>query len=155
MTIRSSLALVVTGALAMTVAVAEPVRVEDFSWLVGHWRGEGFGGIIEEMWAPAAGGAMMGMFRHLKDGEPVFYELVLITKEKDELVMKVKHFTREFVAWEDKPDYVTFQLVEASAQEAHFKGLSIQRSGDTLEMALTLHGKDGVRVEKLVFQRVE
>ena len=47
-------------------AQSPAAKIEDISWLTGHWSGSGLGGAAEDLIAPAAGGEMMGMFRHLK-----------------------------------------------------------------------------------------
>ena len=36
--------------------------LEVISWMEGHWKGEAFGGITEEIWSPALGGSMMFSF---------------------------------------------------------------------------------------------
>lgn len=55
-------------------------NIANYEWLVGDWIGDGFGGVSEESWAPAVDGTMMGMYRHHKDGEIVFYEFLLLDK---------------------------------------------------------------------------
>ena len=46
------------------------------SWLEGHWRGDGFGGVCEEIWGPVLGETRMGMFRLVRDDKIVFYEFI-------------------------------------------------------------------------------
>ena len=36
-----------------------------------------------------------------------FYELMLLAEEEGSLVLKVKHFSADFTAWEDKEDYLS------------------------------------------------
>ena len=40
-------------------AVPPPARIEDISWLQGHWIGQGLGGTAEDVISPAADGQMM------------------------------------------------------------------------------------------------
>ena len=58
-------------------------------WLVGRWVGNALGGEVEEVWSAPAGGAMMGMYRLVKDGAPVFYELLTIVEDNGSLVMRL------------------------------------------------------------------
>lgn len=131
--------------------------VEDFSWLAGHWLGEGLGGTVEEVWAPPLGGQMLGMFRLIREGKPVFEELMLITTQEGVVTLKVKHFTPEFVGWESKEEAVDFKLERLRNREAFFKGLVIRRpQDDSLEITVTIRHKDGsVRDEPFRFTRYE
>src|SRR5687768_11650964 len=47
------------------------------AWLRGAWEGEGLGGVSEEIWSEPRGGVMMGMYRSLKQDQPVFYEFLM------------------------------------------------------------------------------
>src|SRR5436190_19333601 len=69
-----------------------PATLASVAWLQGHWEGEGLGGVSEELWSPAAGGVMMGMYRLLKDGKPTFYEFLMLVEENGTFAMKLKHF---------------------------------------------------------------
>jgi len=51
--------------------------IADMAWLAGHWIGGGLGGLTEEVWSPPRNGVMMGMFRLVRDGKPIFYELLI------------------------------------------------------------------------------
>lgn len=133
---------------------ASDADIEEFAWLAGHWRGEGFGGVIEEIWSEPLGGTMMGMFRLVKDDEVEFYELIVIGEDEEGISMKVKHFSRDFVAWEDKKGAIRFDLESVEFDEAQFSGLQIKRDGDSLEIRLRMSSKDGKsRWETLSFQR--
>ena len=37
--------------------------LENLNWMVGHWQGEAFGGVCEEIWSPPSGGSMTGTFK--------------------------------------------------------------------------------------------
>lgn len=131
-------------------------RLDDLAWLAGHWRGQGFGGIVEEVWTPPLAGSMLGLFRHIKDGKLVFQEIVMLAEEDGALVMKVKHFTPEFVAWESKEDSVRFPLERLGEREAFFNGLTLQSPDEgTLIIKIRIRYKEeGVtREETLSFQR--
>jgi len=135
-------------AVAEDPAAVTPVRddaptVEDFGWMAGHWRGEGLGGTCEEVWTGPLGGSMVGLFRLIRDGELVFSEHMMLARDADGIVLKVKHFTPAFVAWEDKEGAVRFRLEELRPGEAVFKGLRIRRSGEDLEIVIRLKDASG------------
>ncbi len=137
-------------------AAASAPQVSDLAWLAGHWRGEGFGGIVEEVWTPPLAGSMLGLFRHIKDGKLIFQEIVMLTQEEGVVTMKVKHFTPEFVSWESKQEVVNFRLERLGKREAFFGGLTLQSpDADTLIIKIRLHyKKEGVtREETLSFKR--
>ncbi len=69
------------------------------SWLTGQWVRRDAGGLAEEHWSTPAGGAMMGMFRLVKKGKVVFYELLTITKEGGQLVLRIRHLDTRLMPW--------------------------------------------------------
>ncbi len=130
---------------------SEPASIEDVAWLAGNWKGEGFGGIIEEAWAPPLGGTMMGMFRLVNDDKVNFYELMVLEESEGSLVLRVKHFTSEFEAWEEKEESIAFRLVRLGDKQAFFSGLTIHRiDEETLLTYLVMHSRDGKVSEKLL-----
>ena len=68
--------------------------------------------------------------------------------------MKVKHFSADFTAWEDKADYVDFRFVKSEENEVHFSGISFYRiDDDTVHGYIVFRNGDDVREEKLVYRR--
>ena len=133
-------------------------RIADLSWLVGRWTGEGLGGQIDEVWSEAAGGSMVGYFRLVRAGKPVFYEILTIIENEGSLEMRLKHVNADMTGWEEKNDFVTFKLVKHDASGAYFNGLTFKRVGpDVMEGYLALRNRtDGtVREEKFVYRRAK
>ena len=114
----------------------------DAAWLAGRWVGEGLGGKVEETWAPAAGGQMVGHFQLVKAGKPVFYEIMLLDAGRAGSA-RVKHFNPDFTAWEDKAVWHSFEPV-ASSRPAEFKGLALG-AGDRLTVTITSAARTGSR----------
>lgn len=129
-------------------------RIEDLSWLVGQWTGQGLGGSVEDIIAPASGGQMMGMFRHSKaDGSVNFYEFYMFAEKDGSLTQRLKHFSPMLDGWEEKDEFVEFPLLAIEKQAAYFDGLSYRLNEDGSLMV-------GVRIEKdriavFEYQRVE
>ncbi len=130
-------------------SVRPAASIEDMAWLAGSWEGEAFGGRFEEVWSEPSGGTMMGMFKLLQDGEPAFYELQLIVEEEGSLTWQVKHFNPDFEAWEEKPDYVSFRLVEITRDAAYFSGMTLKKiDADSLQVFLAMgHGDEAHEAE--------
>ena len=164
------LAVVLTGAFATIGAAAEPrtehtfqlakgekrpaATIEDAGWLAGSWTGTAFGQRFEEVWNPPSAGTMVGCFKLFGDEGVEFYELLLLSVEEGSLSLKVKHFTPEFTAWEEKADYVHFRLVGVGSGVVHFSGLSFyQVSDDEMHAYIAMHNQDKVWEEKLVYRR--
>ena len=128
--------------------------LDDVSWLVGNWSGEAFGQTFEEHWNPPTAGSMIGFFKLMDDGEVSFYELLLLVEEEGSLSLKVKHFSRDFVAWEDKQDYVDFRFVKSEQNAVHFSGISFYREDeDNMHAYIVFRDGDEIREEKLVYHR--
>lgn len=128
--------------------------LDDVSWMVGNWSGEAFGNTFEEGWNPPSAGSMIGFFKLMDGDDVVFYELLLLVEEEGSLSLKVKHFSADFTAWEDKADYVDFRFVKSEENEVHFSGISFYRiDDDTMHGYIVFRNGDDVREEKLVYRR--
>lgn len=122
-------------------------NINDYSWLVGSWEGDGFGGISHETWEKPVNGTMMGMYRHInKDGELVFYEFLLL----DETGIRLKHFNPDLTGWEEKDDMTTFEMISYTADKIELKGLTFERKSDS-EMVITLRMTQGGESRTEVF----
>lgn len=106
---------------------ATKATMEDVAWIAGHWHGKGLGGSFEETWNPPMGGEMIGMFKHVKDGKVNFYELLNIVQKDQTLLLRLKHFSNEFVGWEEKDESVEFPLIKVTESTAEFDGLVFRR----------------------------
>jgi hypothetical protein len=110
----------------------------ELSWLVGRWQGEAFGGQVEETWFPPAGGAMVGVFRLVKDGEVQLYELY--TLDGEDLTVRLKHFDAALVGWEERERVVEFPFRGAAARQITFEGLRFALLPDGRLQAVVLVG---------------
>ena len=104
--------------------------LEDIEWLAGHWHGEAFGGITEEIWSKPLGGSMMGSFKLIVDGQVSFYEFMTITQENKSLLLRIKHFDWELIGWEENDDNKGAKLVDIQKNHVFFDGLSIKKIND-------------------------
>jgi Domain of unknown function (DUF6265) len=134
--------LSVVAALATAAPDSQPVRIDSVAWLAGSWKGEAFGGEVEEIWSRPAAGMMMGMFRLLDKGKVAFSEFEQIVEQDNSLVFKVKHFTPAFVGWEEKEKAVEFRLLSAQENELQFDGLTLVKiDADTCKHIIKLKDK--------------
>jgi hypothetical protein len=136
-------------------AKSPPATIADMAWLAGHWTGPALGGTSDEIWSPPAHGTMMGMYRLLRDGKPVFYELLTLIEEGGTLMLRLKHFHPNLVGWEEKDKSVSFPLVKKEPGSVHFEGMSFHPRGDELVVYLAIGQKDGsAREETFTYRRV-
>jgi hypothetical protein len=139
---------------AACAAQARAATIDDAAWLAGRWVGEGFGGQMEESWAPPVGGQMIGHFRHWRDGRPQFYEFMVMDVVEGGVRMRLKHFNPDYTAWEDRETWTTFEPVSVSPNELAFNGLVIRREGeDRIIMTIRIRRGDTVSEDTLHFQR--
>lgn len=131
-------------------------NISQIAWLAGHWQGEAFGGKTEEMWSAPKGGAMMGSFRLVADGNVKFYELQVIREVDETLELNLKHFNADMTGWEEKEKVVTFKLVKIEEGKVFFDGFTIERvSDDEINMYVVIGHKDGSTEEtKFNYKRV-
>jgi hypothetical protein len=110
-------------------------NISDYTWLVGSWTGDGFGGISHETWAEPVNGTMMGMYRHISKGEVAFYEFMLL----DENGIQLKHFNPDLTGWEEKDDMMKFNMIQSSKNKIEMEGLTYERKSDTeIEIRLVM-----------------
>ena len=136
-------------------ALSPPATLADAAWLEGHWVGTGLGADAEEVWLGPAGGAMAGMFRLLSQGEVQFYEIWALVEEEGSLVLRLKHFDRGMVAWEEREEMVVFPLVALDEKTLWFDGLTMKRDGpDALTVWVAMERADGTVTEgEFVYRR--
>ena len=134
---------------ATEAASAEASRpsasIEDAAFLVGDWEAEALGGITDESWSPARGGAMMGMFRLVHGENVAFYELFVLKEEAGSLLIQLKHFDgASFHGWEERDEMVEFPLARVAEDALYFDGISYRLTGpDSLTTVVTLDSGDG------------
>jgi uncharacterized protein YciI/ketosteroid isomerase-like protein len=129
--------------------------IHDLNWLTGRWSGEGFGGWLEEIWSPPAGGQMLATFRMLENGKPVFSEICQIMEEGGTLTYKVKHFNPDLTGWEEKNEFVTFQLVKIEPNAVYFNGLTMIEKNGKCDIWLAMKQNDGSFSEEHLVYRKE
>lgn len=137
-------------------AESPPATLDQVAWIAGHWEGEAFGGIAEEVWSPPRGGSMMCMFRLIVDGKVKFYELVVLREVDASLVLQLKHFNGDLTGWEEKDETVDFPLVAIEDDTAYFAGFTIERVSDD-EMTIWVNIEDQGQAQEVPFRyrRVE
>ncbi|MBR9918227.1 hypothetical protein GYB29_11250 [bacterium] len=127
-----------------------PFDINDYSWLVGSWKGDGFGGISEEIWSKPENGVMMGMYRHLKDDKLVFYEFLIL----DKTGLRLKHFHPDLKGWEEKNETTFFQMIDCSPTKIEMKGLIFEKKSENLiEIRLKLNRNGKVETEVFTMSR--
>lgn len=126
--------------------------IADMAWLAGAWTGEGLGGVSEEMWSRPAGGAMVGTYRLIKDGKPVFYEICWIVEQGGTIALRLKHFNADLTGWEEKDKTVDFRFIKKDGTRVYFSGLTFERVGSSeLNIYLAIKQNDG-SVKESVFK---
>ncbi|RKN82430.1 DUF6265 family protein [Ulvibacterium marinum] len=104
--------------------------LQDVAWMEGHWKGEAFGGVTEEIWSPPLGGSMMFVFKLVSDGKVNFYEVGHIQQTGETLVLQLKHFHGNLKGWEEKDDTVDFKLVKVEGDRVFFDGFTFEKISD-------------------------
>ena len=114
--------------MSLTKGETSPkASLEEIAWMEGHWKGEAFGGITEEIWSPPLGGSMMFSFKLVVDGVVNFYELGHIRELDATLVYELKHFGGDLKGWEEKEEVKTFKLIKVGVNRLYFDGFTFER----------------------------
>lgn len=119
-------------------------NLTNIQWLAGHWQGEAFGGIAEEIWSPPLGGVMLFSFRLVAEGTVSFYEFGHILEIDDTLLLQLKHFDGDLMGWEEKDETIDFPLVKIETNRLFFDEFTIERISDQeINMYVLIEEEDG------------
>jgi len=125
-------------------------NLEDVSWIEGHWQGEAFGGVADEIWSAPMGNSMMFVFRMVKDGKVSFYESGHIQQLDDSLILQLKHFDGNMKGWEEKDETIDFKLVKLEPNKVYFEGLTMEKISDD-QMNVWVLIEEGGNQEEVLF----
>jgi len=112
-------------ALAQDSAVSRPAipaALSDVAFMAGHWVGGDTGERSEEVWLAPEGDAMLGMWRFVIQGRTRIYEILTLSAENGQVVLRIRHFNPKLVAREEKDRAVELPLVAKGPGEAVFEG---------------------------------
>lgn len=110
-------------------SISPEASINDAAWVAGHWTGEAFGGIGEEIWSKPLAGAMMGSYRMVIEDTVQFYEFMLIREVGNSLVLQIKHFNRDLTGWEEKNESEEFVFVKKEDNRLYFDGFTFEKNG--------------------------
>jgi len=128
--------------------------LEEISWMKGHWKGEAFGGITEEIWSPPLGGSMMFSFKLVVEGEVNFYELGHIRQLNETLIFELKHFGSDLKGWEEKEEVQRFKLIKVAENRLYFEGFTFEKVTDKEVNIYGLIHQDG-KEEEIKFNYIK
>ncbi|WFO14750.1 DUF6265 family protein [Cellulophaga baltica 4] len=130
---------------------APKATLEDASFMTGHWVGEAFRGISEEIWTKAEGDSMMFSFRLVIEGKVDFYELGHIIEEGETIHLQLKHFSGDLDGCEAKDEFQDFPLVKKEKNKLYFDGLTYERISDQEMIAYVLTEEEDGSTQELKF----
>lgn len=158
--------MLITAALVVAslfTPKAEPVAIEDLSFLAGSWRGDVFGSLVEETWLPPEEGNMTGVFRMTGDEQVDLVEIMTLTETDEGLMYRLRHFDTALVPWASEADgpieakavlvdsvSVRFEFDESDDLEA----ITYDLENNTLTARVVFRA-DGLDPFVLEFERVE
>lgn len=107
---------------SLTTAKSHSAPAPPLSWLVGTWRNAdaSAGTEAEEIWERPIGGAMLGSFRLIKEGQPRFYEFMVLAQSAAETLLILRHFDPNLTAWEDTGTPLQYRLSKFAPGYARF-----------------------------------
>jgi len=127
-----------------SLSVSPEATLNDVAWVSGNWKGEAFGGITEENWSMPSGDSMMATFKLIVKDKVEFYEIEIIRKVEESLLLQLKHFHGDLKGWETKDETVDFPLVKISKNAVYFDGMTFEKISDNeMNVYVLMQSKDG------------
>ncbi|MBL7842808.1 MAG: hypothetical protein JNK44_03010 [Cyclobacteriaceae bacterium] len=119
---KFQLLIVLFGLAALTTTAQTKTDLTQLNFMSGKWTGSMAWGDMEEYWSEAMGDNMVCAFRCVKDGKTVFYEFIVIEQSESGVpTMKLRHFGRGNIAWEEKDKPYEYPLVKLEKNKAVFE----------------------------------
>lgn len=130
---------------------APKATITDAAFIEGHWKGEAFGGIAEEIWTSGLGNSMMFSFRLVIDGVVDFYEIGHIIEKDGTLKLQLKHFGPDLKGLEEKDVTQDYVLVKKEANTLYFDGITYSKINDS-ELVVYVRIKENGATQDLRFK---
>lgn len=132
------------------------IVLDSLHHLTGYWKGEALGGLVEELWLPASGGQMTGLFRLVVADTLIFTEHMQLGTWDGVTQMRIKHVSPDGATWEPKEETTRFSFIRLENNTCYFSGLTIDfGTKDHLIFYLAMKKKDGSSYEESFrFRRV-
>lgn len=135
-------------------ATSPTASLDQIAWMEGHWKGEAFGGITEEIWSPPLGESMMFSFKLVVEGKVNFYELGHIRQMDKTLVFELKHFGADLKGWEEKEEVQSFKLVKIDGNRLYFEGFTFEKvTTDEINIYGLIHQNETEEEVKFNYKR--
>jgi Domain of unknown function (DUF6265) len=96
------------------------VKLTDFGWLEGRWRGDWGPRVAEQVWMAPKAGLMAGVFRLIEGDKPLVIELFSMVQKPDGINFYFRHFTSELVPWE-KSEATVLNLANVDGKKIDFE----------------------------------
>jgi hypothetical protein len=96
------------------------VKLTDFGWLEGRWRGDWGPRVAEQVWMAPKAGLMVGVFRLIEGDKPLVIELFSLVQKPDGINFYFRHFTSELVPWE-KSEATLLNLANVDGKKIDFE----------------------------------
>ena len=109
------------AAVSPTAPLSAPVlKLSDFSWLEGRWRGDWGPRVAEQVWMAPKAGMMPGDFRLVENDKVLVIEFFTLVEKNIGINFYFRHFTPELVPWE-KSDATLLNLSSAESGKFDFE----------------------------------
>lgn len=117
-------AILVLSFLSASVFGQVKADLKQLNFMAGKWVGSIAWGDMEEYWSEAMGDNMVCAFRCVKDGKVMFYEFIVIESSEEGVpVMRLRHFNRGNIAWEEKDKPNEYPLAKLEQNKAVFESV--------------------------------
>jgi hypothetical protein len=117
-----------SGGAAARAQAPAPVpakaTVDQLAWVAGAWTGTVGDRTVEQHWSAPVAGSIVAMYRSIRAGRPLLYELLAMENEREGVVLRIKHFApgAGLVSQEAKDQSMDHALVEVGERRAVFQG---------------------------------
>jgi len=122
--VKVGLSCIVLALSAAPKGIAASCTLPSVAWIAGVWRNVPPADPGEERWVLEPDGVLMGSSWTFPQKGAGFAEVMTISADADQVVMRLRHFDRGIKnAWEEKGGPMVFALTACEEHSAVFSGL--------------------------------
>lgn len=147
-TVRAGFAVLVFASVGSAALAQDASSLDDLSFIAGSWCADVEGEFVEEVWSEPRAGAMLGMFRWLRaDGQPRVYEILSISEEDGEVLLRLRHFSATMIAWEERDAPIVLRREDGGNGRASF--VNVAADGLPERYVFERSGENELRIDVL------
>ncbi len=110
-----------------SLSASPKIKITKMGWLEGNWKSKGKEISIQESWTRNGAHSMMGVASIYERDKIILFEICTITEEEGTLILRLRHFSDQLKAWEEKDKPIEKKLLKIENSKFYFDGYTFEK----------------------------